>query len=224
MISLKHVSRSFEVGDQKVFALSDINLDIQAGDYVSIMGPSGSGKSTLLNLIGLLDRPSSGIYRLGGKDVTSLDDAEQARVRSQKIGFVFQSFHLVPRLTAAMNIELPLILAGIPPDERKTRVAELLKDYGLSDRVDHRPDQLSGGQRQRVAIARATSMKPSVLLADEPTGNLDQATGREVIALLEKLTEQNVALILVTHDPALGGRAARQLHMLDGQITNESHS
>jgi putative ABC transport system ATP-binding protein len=222
MISLEHVSRSFAVGDQKVFALSDINLSIEAGDYVSIMGPSGSGKSTLLNLIGLLDRPSSGIYRLDGKDVTALDDAEQARVRSQKIGFVFQSFHLVPRLTAAMNIELPLILAGTPLDERKARVAELLKDYGLSDRADHRPDQLSGGQRQRVAIARATSMNPAVLLADEPTGNLDQATGREVINLLEKLTERHVALILVTHDPALGGRAARQLHMVDGKITSQT--
>ncbi len=222
MISLEHVSRSFEVGDQKVFALSDISLDIQAGDYVSIMGPSGSGKSTLLNLIGLLDRPSSGTYRLDGKDVTSLDDAAQARVRSEKIGFVFQSFHLVPRLTAAMNIELPLILAGIPIDERKARAAELLEDYGLSDRADHRPDQLSGGQRQRVAIARATSMNPAVLLADEPTGNLDQATGREVIALLEKLTERHVALILVTHDPALGGRAARQLHMVDGKIDSQT--
>lgn len=223
MIALSQVSRSFAVGDQQVSALRDIDLNIAAGDYVSIMGPSGSGKSTLLNLIGLLDRPSSGIYKLDGGDVTSLDDEQQAKVRSEKIGFVFQSFHLVPRLTASMNIELPLILAGIPVTERKTRVAQLLQNYGLTDRADHRPDQLSGGQRQRVAIARATSMHPSVLLADEPTGNLDQTTGREVINLLEQLTEQNVTLILVTHDPAIGGRAKRQLHMVDGQIINDSH-
>jgi putative ABC transport system ATP-binding protein len=184
------------------------------------MGPSGSGKSTLLNLIGLLDRPSAGTYKLDGGDVTSLGDVQQARVRSEKIGFVFQSFHLVPRLTAAMNIELPLILAGLPPAQRKTRVAQLLANYGLTDRADHRPDQLSGGQRQRVAIARATSMNPAVLLADEPTGNLDQTTGKEVINLLEQLLEQNVALILVTHDPVIGSRAKRQLHMVDGQITN----
>lgn len=218
MIKLEKVSRSFMVGDQLVAALRGIDLHIAAGDYVSIMGPSGSGKSTLLNLIGLLDRPSSGTYKLDGGDVTALDDAQQARVRSEKIGFVFQSFHLVPRLTAAMNIELPLILAGMPPAERKTRVTALLDNYGLKERADHRPDQLSGGQRQRVAIARATSMHPAVLLADEPTGNLDQATGKEVINLLEKLLEQNVALIMVTHDPVIGGRAKRQLHMVDGQI------
>ncbi len=220
MIQFEKVTRSFQVGDQQVAALRNIDLSIAAGDYVSIMGPSGSGKSTLLNLLGLLDRPTSGIYRLDGGNVTDLNDEQQARVRSEKIGFVFQSFHLVPRLTAAMNIELPLILAGIPVQERRTRVEELLKNYGLIDRADHRPDQLSGGQRQRVAIARATSMRPSVLLADEPTGNLDQATGREVINLLEQLTEQNVTLILVTHDPALGERASRQLHMVDGQIIN----
>ncbi len=224
MIQLNKVSRSFSVGDQQVTALRDIDLSIAAGDYVSIMGPSGSGKSTLLNLIGLLDRPTSGIYRLDGGNVTDLDDTQQAKVRSEKIGFVFQSFHLVPRLSAEMNIELPLILAGIPVHERKTRVAALLENYGLTDRADHRPDQLSGGQRQRVAIARATSMHPAVLLADEPTGNLDQATGREVISLLEQLTEQNVTLILVTHDPALGGRAKRQLHMVDGRIVSQTDS
>ncbi|MDP1593709.1 MAG: ABC transporter ATP-binding protein [Gallionella sp.] len=222
MIALSKVSRSFQVGDQQVTALRDIDLSIAAGDYVSIMGPSGSGKSTLLNLIGLLDKPSSGIYRLDGGNVTDLDDQQQAKVRSEKIGFVFQSFHLVPRLSAAMNIELPLILAGIPPAERKTRVTALLENYGLTDRADHRPDQLSGGQRQRVAIARATSMHPAVLLADEPTGNLDQATGKEVINLLELLVEQKVALIVVTHDPAVGGRAKRQLHMVDGKITRET--
>jgi putative ABC transport system ATP-binding protein len=218
MIRLENVSRNFTVGDQQVAALRDIDLHIAAGDYVSIMGPSGSGKSTLLNLIGLLDHPSSGIYKLDGGDVTALDDVQLAKVRSEKIGFVFQSFHLVPRLTAAMNIELPMILAGIEPGERKSRVADLLKNYGLADRADHRPDQLSGGQRQRVAIARATSMRPAVLLADEPTGNLDQSTGREVIDLLEQLIEQNVTLIMVTHDPVIGSRAKRQINMVDGRI------
>jgi putative ABC transport system ATP-binding protein len=222
MITLSQVSRSFTVGDQQVAALRNIDLNIAAGDYVSIMGPSGSGKSTLLNLIGLLDRPSSGTYRLDGGNVTDLNDEQQARVRSEKIGFVFQSFHLVPRLTAAMNIELPLILAGIPPAERKARVVKLLENYGLTDRADHRPDQLSGGQRQRVAIARATSMHPAVLLADEPSGNLDQTTGKEVMNLLEQMVAQQVTLIVVTHDPVIGGRATRQLHMVDGQITSET--
>ncbi len=224
MIEFINIRRSFSIGDQRVTALHDINLNIAAGDYVSIMGPSGSGKSTLLNLIGLLDRPTSGTYKLDSGDVTALNDAQQARVRSEKIGFVFQSFHLVPRLTAAMNIELPLILAGIPAAERKLRVAQLLANYGLTDRASHRPDQLSGGQRQRVAIARATSMHPAVLLADEPTGNLDQTTGREVIKLLEQLSLQNVTLILVTHDPALAGRASRQLRMVDGQIISQTMS
>ncbi len=222
MIQLENVSRSFMVGDQIVTALRDINLNIEVGEYVSIMGPSGSGKSTLLNLIGLLDQPSSGIYKLDGGNVTALDDVQQARVRSEKIGFVFQSFHLVPRLTAEMNIELPMILAGIDPEERKERVAKLVENYGLKDRADHRPDQLSGGQRQRVAIARATSMNPAVLMADEPTGNLDQATGKEVMNLIEQLVEQNVTLILVTHDPLLGARAQRQLHMVDGEIIRDS--
>ncbi len=224
MIEFNHVSRSFTVGDQQVAALRDISLSLKAGEYVSIMGPSGSGKSTLLNLIGLLDRPTSGTYLLDGQDVTTLNDEQQARVRREKIGFVFQFFHLVPRLSAAMNIELPLILAGVPAAERKARVAELLKSYGLADRADHRPDQLSGGQRQRVAIARATSMRPMVLLADEPTGNLDQATGKEVLGLLEQLVAEGVALILVTHDPALGQRAARQLHVVDGKIVGDTRA
>ena len=222
MIKLENISRNFTVGDERVTALRDINLNIAAGDYVSIMGPSGSGKSTLLNLIGLLDRPSSGTYHLDGGDVTTLNDVQQARVRSEKIGFVFQAFHLVPRLTAAMNIELPLILAGVAVRERKARVAQLLKNYGLSDRAEHRPDQLSGGQRQRIAIARATSMHPAVLLADEPTGNLDQSTGKDVMKLLEQMVEQQVTLILVTHDPVIGNRASRQLHMVDGQISADS--
>ena len=222
MIEFNQVSRSFTVGDQQVSALRGIDLNIAAGEYVSIMGPSGSGKSTLLNLIGLLDRPSSGTYQLDGMDVTTLDDEQQARVRREKIGFVFQFFHLVPRLSAAMNIELPLILAGIPVEERRERVAQLLQSYSLTDRASHRPDQLSGGQRQRVAIARATIMQPAVLLADEPTGNLDQSTGKEVMNLLEQLTAQGVTLILVTHDPALGQRATRQVRMVDGQVVSDT--
>ena len=221
MIELQNVSRIFSVGDQQVAALREIDLKLGTAEYASIMGPSGSGKSTLLNLIGLLDRPTSGEYRLDGGNVTDLSDEEQARVRREKIGFVFQSFHLVPRLTAAMNIELPLILAGVAADERKARVRELLENYGLADRADHRPDQLSGGQRQRVAIARATVMQPSVLLADEPTGNLDRTTGWEVLKLLEQLVERNIALVIVTHDAEIGGRAKRQLHMLDGRITSD---
>lgn len=221
MIQLEDVSRIFMVGGQQVSALRGINLQLGAGEYVSIMGPSGSGKSTLLNLIGLLDRPTSGDYYLDGGNVTELDDEQQARVRREKIGFVFQSFHLIPRLTAAMNIELPLILAGIPADERKVRAQRLLESYGLADRATHRPDQLSGGQRQRVAIARATAMQPSVLLADEPTGNLDRATGQEVLKLLEQLVEQNITLVIVTHDTEIGGRAKRQLHMLDGRIISD---
>ncbi|MGO8754709.1 MAG: ABC transporter ATP-binding protein [Gallionellaceae bacterium] len=222
MIEFSDVSRIFQVGDQQVSALSNINLHLNAGEYVSIMGPSGSGKSTLLNLIGLLDRPSSGIYKLDGQDVTTLNDEQQARVRREKIGFVFQFFHLVPRLSAAMNVELPLILGGVPPLERKERVAKLIESYGLADRANHRPDQLSGGQRQRVAIARATIMRPAVLLADEPSGNLDQTTGKEVLALLEQLVGQGVTLILVTHDPLLGQRASRQLRMVDGRIVADT--
>ncbi|TNC97310.1 MAG: putative ABC transport system ATP-binding protein [Gallionellaceae bacterium] len=221
MIELQNVSRSFTVGDQQVSALRDINLRLDAGEYISIMGPSGSGKSTMLNLLGLLDRPSSGTYLLDGGNVTDLSDEQQAQVRREKIGFVFQSFHLVPRLTAAQNVELPMILAGIPAEERRQRVDVLMQNYGLAPRADHRPDQLSGGQRQRVAIARATVMKPSVLLADEPTGNLDRNTGWEVLKLLEGLLEQGITLVVVTHDTEIGARAHRQIHMLDGAIRSD---
>ncbi|MDD5470851.1 MAG: ABC transporter ATP-binding protein, partial [Sideroxydans sp.] len=198
-----------------------INLSFGAGEYISIMGPSGSGKSTMLNMLGLLDRPNLGTYLLDSGNVTDLNDEQLARVRREKIGFVFQSFHLVPRLTAAQNVELPMILAGISVEERRARVQVLMQNYGLSDRADHRPDQLSGGQRQRVAIARATVMNPTVLLADEPTGNLDQATGWEVLKLLEGLLAQGITLVLVTHDAEIGARAHRQIHMLDGRILSD---
>jgi putative ABC transport system ATP-binding protein len=199
-----------------------VNLRVSPGEYISIMGPSGSGKSTLLNMLGLLDRPDAGTYRLEGRDVTTLDPNEQARVRSERIGFIFQSFHLVPRLTAAANIELPLTLAGIPIVERGKRVRQALQEYGLSQRADHLPNQLSGGQRQRVAIARATILRPAVLLADEPTGNLDRATGEEVVRLLEKLNSDGMTLIMVTHDQDLGARAHRQIRMEDGSIVRDT--
>jgi putative ABC transport system ATP-binding protein len=182
------------------------------------MGPSGSGKSTLLNLLGLLDRPSSGRYNLDGRDVTGLNEAESARVRREKIGFVFQFFHLIPRLDAAANVALPMLLAGIAPAERKQRVAQLLADVGLSERADHKPSQLSGGQLQRVAIARAMSMHPALLLADEPTGNLDRATGREVMGVLEGLNQRGATLIVITHDQEIGARARRRISMEDGRV------
>ncbi len=221
MIELDKVDRVFEVGDEQVRALDQVDLQIEAGEYLSIMGPSGSGKSTLLNLLGLLDRPTAGRYLLDGRDTTRLDDREQALTRGEKIGFVFQAFHLVPRLTAAENVELPMVLAGIAPGLRHSRVAEALASLGLSDRAGHRPDQLSGGQRQRVAIARATIMAPELLLADEPTGNLDTHSGDEVIEVLEQLNASGLTLLVVTHDPQLGVRARRQLKMVDGRIVRD---
>ena len=222
LIELSGIERRFLLGDTTVRALNGLDLQIDAGQYVAVMGPSGSGKSTLLNLLGLLDRPNAGSYCLEGRDVTTLSPEEQAAVRSRRIGFVFQSFHLVPRLTAAENIALPMMLAGIAPTERKQRVAQALADFGLDKRADHKPDQLSGGQRQRVAIARATIMQPALILADEPTGNLDRHTGDEVVHLLEALNGKGVTLIVVTHDPALGARAGRQLVMEDGQLKHDS--
>ncbi len=221
LIQLNSIERTFTLGDSKVHALRDVNLAILPGEYIAVMGPSGSGKSTLLNLIGLLDRADAGAYNLEGRDVTTLDQNELAKVRSERIGFIFQSFHLVPRLTAAANIELPLTLSGIPAAERNKRVVQALKEYGLTDRAQHRPNELSGGQRQRVAIARATVQRPAVLLADEPTGNLDRVTGEEVIRLLEALNAQGMTLIVVTHDPMLGARARRQIRMEDGSIVSD---
>lgn len=221
MIALTAISRIFTMGDQEVRALNNINLTIAPGAYVSVMGPSGSGKSTLLNLIGLLDQPTSGTYLLENIDVTSLSETDQARVRRERIGFIFQSFHLIPRLTAAENIELPLILDGIPGAERKKRVQAILQQTNLLERADHRPSELSGGQRQRVAIARATILNPAVLLADEPTGNLDHKTGAEVIALLENLHHQGTTIITVTHDREIGARAHRKIQMRDGEVVSD---
>lgn len=224
MIRLRGIRRVFHVGGEDVHALRDVDLDIADGEYIAIMGPSGSGKSSLLNVIGLLDRPDGGTYELDGRDVTQLSDEELAAVRSERIGFVFQFFHLVPRLTAAQNIELPMTLAGVAPAERRARVSTLLAEYGLDDRAGHRPSELSGGQSQRVAIARALSMGPRLLLADEPTGNLDRHTGQEVMSLLERFNGAGGTLVIVTHDPELGSRARRRLRMVDGRIAEDERS
>jgi putative ABC transport system ATP-binding protein len=218
VIQLEHIHRTFQVGEHTVYALTDINLTINKGEYVSIMGPSGSGKSTLLNIIALLDRPSSGRYVLNSLDVIERSDDELAQIRRENIGFVFQFFHVIPRLTAAENVEMPMILAGIDSKERKQRVQKALSAVNLADRTHHKPNQLSGGQLQRVAIARAMIMCPEVVLADEPTGNLDSKSGLEIMVLLESLNQQGVTLIMITHDQALGNRAPRRIRIVDGRI------
>ena len=218
MIQFSKVSREFEVGDERVRALRDIDLEIRDGEYAAIMGPSGSGKSTMLNILGLLDRADQGQYFLDNQDTTELTEKKRAALRRQHFGFVFQSFHLVPRMTAAQNVELPLNLDGVSPRERRQRVKDALDAMGLADRARHRPSQLSGGQRQRVAIARAMIMQPGVLLADEPTGNLDSTSGQEVIQALEALNQRGITLIIITHNPVIGERANRRIHMQDGAI------
>jgi len=221
MIELQAIQRDFSVGDQTVHALQQIDLTINQGEYLSIMGPSGSGKSTLLNIIGLLDRPNSGTYTLDQQEITALTDDELANIRQHKIGFIFQFFQLLPRLTAQENVELPMLLAGTNPAIRKQRARDTLQSLDIIDRASHRPDQLSGGQQQRVAIARATVMQPKVILADEPTGNLDRHSGSEVIRILEQLNGEGISLIVVTHDPEVGQRASRRVRMVDGRITQD---
>ena len=222
MIELRGVRRVFELGGHSVHALREINLEVPRGEYLSVMGPSGSGKSTLLNILGCLDRPTAGTYRLDGDEVGSLDEKALSHIRGHRIGFVFQSFHLVPRLTAFGNVELPMVFAGIPRSERAERVKTALRAVGLLERADHQPAQLSGGERQRVAIARAVVMSPKVLLADEPTGNLDSVSGGEVVALLERMNAEGLTLIVVTHDSGLGGRAHRRVRMADGVVIEDS--
>ncbi len=221
MIRLEKLSREFQVGNQVVHALDEVDLQINENEYVSIMGVSGSGKSTLLNILGLLDTPTSGDYILSGINTSKMDDDEMAGIRSTKIGFVFQSFHLIPRLTAFENIEMPMILSGINPKERMKKVNVALERVGLTDRSDHRPEQLSGGQRQRVAIARSIVMEPDVLLADEPTGNLDTTSGKEVVKLIEELNLAGLTLIVVTHDREMGVRSNRLIELRDGKIIND---
>jgi putative ABC transport system ATP-binding protein len=222
MIELHEVSRVFTVGGQEVRAMDRISLAIEPGEYLSIMGPSGSGKSTLLNTLGLLDTPNSGSYFLEGQDVTSLDDIQLAATRSRTIGFIFQFFHLIPRLTAQQNIELPLLLAGVSRRERNERSTRLIEAFGLGARRHHKPDELSGGQRQRVAIARAVINEPAVLLADEPTGNLDRTAGGEIIELMEDLNRKGLTLVVVTHDPEIGERASRRIRVVDGRIASDT--
>jgi putative ABC transport system ATP-binding protein len=218
MIELKNLWRTYHVGDSDVHALRDLSLEISRGDYLAVMGPSGSGKSTLLNILGCLDQPTSGSYEFDGRDVGALADSERTQLRQSEIGFVFQFFHLLPRLTAQGNVELPMLFAGVPRADRKRRAARALDAVGLSDRVHHRPDQLSGGQRQRVAIARAVVMEPGLLLADEPTGNLDRAAAIEVMELLGSMNEDGQTVVLVTHDPEVGSRARSAVRMDDGAI------
>lgn len=223
IIQLEGLRRDFHVGDEVVHALNGIDLQIDAGAYLSIMGPSGSGKSTLLYILGLLDVPTAGEYRLAGINTAQMNDNERANARQRDIGFIFQSFHLVPRMNAAENVELPLTLAGMAPAERRKLVDRALDDVALGDRAGHRPDQLSGGQRQRVAIARAIVMQPKVLLADEPTGNLDSKTAEEIIGLLAALnSERGLTVMMVSHDEAAAREVShRVLRLLDGRVIDE---
>jgi putative ABC transport system ATP-binding protein len=220
MIRLEGISRSFAVGGEPVNALVDVRETIAAGDHLAIMGPSGSGKSTLLHILGCLDRPDRGVYELLGRDVARLDETELSLVRRHTIGFVFQFFHLVPRLTALENVELPMVFAGIEARERRERARDRLRAVGLEPRASHRPDQLSGGERQRAAIARATVLSPKLLLADEPTGNLDTASGRHVLEILEQMNGAGLTLVVVTHDPAVARRARRVLVLKDGRVVH----
>ncbi len=222
MIELEGVYRTYEMGGQLLHALCDVTETIEGGDYVAVVGPSGSGKSTLLNVLGCLDRPSRGVYRLDGEDVGSLSEEQLSSIRRHKIGFVFQSFHLISRLDAAENVAFPMVFAGVPRAERKERVAAALGTVGLQERAGHRPAELSGGEQQRVAIARATVMRPQVLLADEPTGNLDSSSGRQVMEVLEGMNADGLTLIVVTHDPTMAGRAKRALVMQDGRVVQRA--
>ncbi len=221
IIDCQAVTRRFAMGGSEVWALRGVEVRVRRAEYVAIVGPSGSGKSTLMNILGCLDSPTEGHYVLDGEAVERLSDAELAAVRNRKIGFVFQTFNLMARQTALDNVALPLVYSGVPRSERKARAREALDQVGLGDRLDHRPDQLSGGQRQRVAIARALVTKPALMLADEPTGNLDQATGREVLQLFDTLHHGGATIVLVTHDPVIAGQAERRIEIVDGRVRTD---
>ncbi|KAB2918955.1 MAG: ABC transporter ATP-binding protein [Bacteroidetes bacterium] len=220
LIHLQHIQRRYIMGTEVLYALKDVNIEIFKGEYVALMGPSGSGKSTLMNVLGALDTPTSGTYMLNGKDVSSMGDNELADIRNQEIGFVFQTFNLLPRLSSLENVALPLIYAGIKKEERLERAMEVLKSVGLGDRVNHRPNELSGGQRQRVAVARALVNRPSIILADEPTGNLDTKTSVEIMQLFEDLHKQGNTIIVVTHEEDIAQRAKRIVRLRDGLVEN----
>jgi putative ABC transport system ATP-binding protein len=222
LIEIKDLVKDYLMGSTTVRALDGVSLDVDRGDYVAIMGPSGSGKSTLMNLIGCLDTPSSGLYRLNDQVVNELDDNALARIRNKEIGFVFQTFNLLARTSALENVEVPLIYAGIPRSERHARAQRLLEMVGLSDRMHHQPSELSGGQRQRVAVARALVNDPSILLADEPTGNLDSRTGEEIMSLFDELNRQGNTIVLVTHEEDIAGHARRVVRLRDGQIVDDT--
>jgi putative ABC transport system ATP-binding protein len=221
LISLRSLHRVYEVGTEKVHALNGVDLDIAPNEYVAIMGPSGSGKSTMMNIVGCLDTPTSGSYRLKDQEIGTMSDDELARIRNQEIGFVFQTFNLLPRADALHNVELPLVYAGMRHEERRTRAREALERVGLGDRMKHRPNELSGGQRQRVAIARALVNRPSIILADEPTGNLDSVTGEEIMAAFDDIWRQGNTVIVVTHEPDIAARARRVVRMRDGKIESD---
>jgi len=221
LIEARDLWRTYTMGTEEVHALHGVSFEIQQNEYVAVMGPSGSGKSTLMNLIGCLDTPTRGTYRLRGRLVSEMDDDELAAVRNREIGFVFQTFNLLPRATALHNVELPLVYAGVPKAQREERARRALEMVELADRMTHRPNELSGGQRQRVAIARALVMGPAILLADEPTGNLDTATGVEIMKLFERLHEEGNTIVLVTHEPEVADHAHRTLHIRDGQVESD---
>lgn len=221
LIKLRRLAKIYQMGSVEVRALDGVDIDIDAGEYVTIVGPSGSGKSTLMNLIGCLDTPTSGEYHLSGERVSELEEDELAAIRNKRIGFVFQTFNLLPRATALANVELPLIYARLAPDERRERAEESLRQVDLSDRMDHKPNELSGGQRQRVAVARALVTQPSILLADEPTGNLDSTTGIEIMNLFRQLHDDGQTIIVVSHDPDVAAVGQRTIHLKDGLVVHE---
>ena len=222
LIEIRDLVKVYRMGTVEVRALDGVSLEVKRGDYLAIMGPSGSGKSTLMNLIGCLDTPTSGTYRLNDQEVSELDDDELARIRNKEIGFVFQTFNLLARTSALENVEVPLIYAGMPRKERRERAIELLGMVGLGDRMDHQPSELSGGQRQRVAVARALVNHPSILLADEPTGNLDSKTGEEIMALFDELNDKGNTIILVTHEEDIARHAARVVRLRDGRVLDDT--
>jgi putative ABC transport system ATP-binding protein len=221
LIRLDRISRRYQMGEELIHALREVTLEIERGEYVAIMGPSGSGKSTLMNLLGCLDTPTTGVYELNGANVSEMDDNDLAEIRNREIGFVFQTFNLLPRSTALRNVELPLIYAGVPPAERRAAALNSLKDVGLADRVHHKPNELSGGQRQRVAVARALVTSPSIILADEPTGNLDSKTGDEIMALFEALAQKGNTMLVVTHEEEVARHAHRIIRIRDGMIAGD---